>query len=178
MKALSDSLIPRRSDSVQSLQSFCQLENSYDRILSEKMKATNFSKSFIKHVPTFQERMNDYFSGFMRKSFCETNKDFMHYLQYKKSSIKSLQKNNKFEILKKGVPPKSNACFICDSIAEKLKQDNCPIIRQKCCRFSVHESCQISVWSDVKLYNLEFLDFDGSCFFCQYHQFCANMNYC
>ena len=90
MKALSDSLIPRRSDSVQSLQSFCQLENSYDRILSEKMKATNFSKSFIKHVPTFQERMNDYFSGFMRKSFCETNKDFMHYLQYKKSSIKSL----------------------------------------------------------------------------------------
>ena len=82
--------------------------------------------------------MNDFLDDPISKSFCENNKEFVHYLYFKNSLINNLFKNEKCEILKKGVPPKSNDCFICDNDAVKFKQSNYPVIRQNCSKFSAH----------------------------------------
>ena len=125
------SLMPRRSDSLESQQSQFKVENNFDLLvnLTDKMGAKNSSKSSQKDYPMFQERMNDFLNHPISKSFCENNKEFLQYLYLKNSLVKNLLKNEKFNILKKGVPPKSNDCFICDNDA-KLKQSNHPVISQ------------------------------------------------
>ena len=105
------------------------------------MGAKNLSKSCHNNVPTYQQRMDDFLDDSISNSFCENNKEFLQYLYFENSLMKNLFKYEKCEILKKGVAPKSNDCFICDNDAVKFKQSNDPVITINCCKFSAHESC-------------------------------------
>lgn len=93
-QSLDCSLIRRRCDSFESVKSEDKVEDSYDQIKNlnnmrnKKKKKTDWS--FRHHIPSFQEKLDNYFEDCMSKSYCDGGKEFMYYLQYKKSTLKGL----------------------------------------------------------------------------------------
>lgn len=144
-----------------------------DSQILKKQKTIQENEFMQKKNKFYKDKVQEYLNIKKSKSYCDTNTKFQIYYHYNTCMLKKLQNPQKHPFQKKGIPPQSKTCFICDSDALALfPNQDLTLKKMECCRFIVHDNCIENAWKDIELYSIWYLgDNDGGCLICKYHNF-------